>query len=116
MKTELYAVILVICSSLIGAFGPIYLKKGTDRITSKLSSIYANKFLIFGIFLYGTSTLLFIPALKGGDLSVLYPLVGLSYVWVCFYSSWLLKEKMNFLKWLGIFIIVVGISLIGIGV
>jgi len=82
---------------------------------SKLSTIYNNYFLIIGFFVYGLATLLFIPALKGGELSVLYPLVGLVYVWVAVYSMLLLKEKMNFWKWSGIIMILIGVALIGIG-
>lgn len=116
METELWAIGLVIIGGLIGGFGPIYLKKGSSMIKrSRLDSIYKNKFLIIGILIYGISTIIFIPALKGGELSVLYPIVGLAYVWVCLYSKFMLKERMTLLKWAGIFIIIIGVSLIGIG-
>lgn len=116
METELWAIGLVLIGGLIGAFAPIYLKKGSDLIKpGNLSTIYNNKFLIIGILIYGFCTLIFIPALKGGELSVLYPIVGLAYVWVCIYSVFLLKEKMTLLKWLGIFTVVAGVALIGIG-
>ena len=66
MKTKLWAIELVLVGGLIGAFGPIYLKKESDRIKRrKLESIYKNKFLIIGILIYGISTIIFIPALKG---------------------------------------------------
>lgn len=116
MATQLWAMALVIVGGLIGAFGPIYLKKGSNLIkVRKLSTIYKNKFLIIGVLIYGLGTLIFIPALKGGELSVLYPLVGLAYVWICLYSTLMLKERMNLLKWLGIFIIILGVSFIGLG-
>jgi len=116
MQTELWAVLLVVIAGIIGAFGPIYLKKGSALIDKKkLSTIYKNKFLMWGILIYGISTIMFIPALKGGDLSVLYPLVGLDYVWVCVYSIFMLKERMTMLKWMGIITIVIGVTFIGIG-
>ena len=116
METQLWAIILVLTAGIVAGFGPIYLKKGTELIKKgKLSTIYKNKFLILGVLIYGLSAILFIPALKGGELSVLYPLVGLSYVWVCIYSVIMLKEKMTKLKWLGIFTVILGVSLIGIG-
>lgn len=115
-QTQLWAIALVIIGGVIGAFGPIYLKKGSAMITLKdFSTIYKNKFLIMGIAAYGIGTILFIPSLKGGELSVLYPLVGLVYVWVCLYSKLMLKEKMTLLKWLGIIIILMGVSFIGLG-
>jgi uncharacterized membrane protein len=116
METQLWAIVFVIIGGLIGAFGPICFKKGSDRISlSKLSTIYKNKFLIIGLLAYGISTVIFIPALKGGELSVLYPIVGLAYVWVCIYSKFMLKEQMNLLKWLGILIVIIGVSFIGLG-
>lgn len=116
MKTELWSIIVVIIAGLIGAFGPIYLKQGSDNIRfNKLKTIYRNKFLIIGILIYGISTIMFIPALKGGELSVLYPFVGLVYIWVSIYSKFMLKEKMNLLKWLGISTIIIGVSFIGFG-
>ena len=74
-----------------------------------------NTNLIKGGLLYVFGTITFIPALKGGELSVLFPLVSLGYVLVSLYSIKLLKEKMNSLKWAGIMLIIVGVSLIGIG-
>jgi uncharacterized membrane protein len=116
MATELWAIGLVIIAGLIGGLGPIYLKKGSGKIKiNKISTIYKNPFLIIGVLIYGVSAVIFIPALKGGELSVLYPLVGLAYVWVSIYSIFMLKEKMNLLKWIGIIAIIIGVSFIGFG-
>ena len=116
METELWAIGLVVIAGLIGGLAPIYLKKGSEIINfNNFSTLYKNTFLITGVLIYGISTLIFIPALKGGELSVLYPFVGLIYVWVSFYSIFLLKEKMNLSKWLGIFLIIAGVSFIGLG-
>ena len=65
--------------------------------------------------MYALGTVLFIPALKGGDLSILYPFVALTYIWVSLLSVKFLGEKMNFMKWMGISLIIVGVSFIGIG-
>jgi len=104
---------LVLLAGLIGGLGPVYLKKGADAVTfGEWSTIYKNKFLIIGILVYSLSTILFIPALKGGDLSVLYPLVGLVYVWASIYAIFILGEKMTKWKWLGIIIVIMGAALI----
>ena len=115
MATQLWAIGLVILASLIGAFGPILLKKASEKKLSKISSLITNYALMGGVALYAIGTILFIPALKGGDLSILYPFVSLTYVWVSLLSVKFLGERMNKLKWLGIFLIILGVSFIGFG-
>jgi len=115
MPTQLWAIGLVILATLVGAFGPILLKKASEKKLSKISSLMTNYPLFGGVSLYAIGTILFIPALKGGDLSVLYPLVALGYIWVSLLSVKFLGEKMNSMKWFGIASIIIGVSLIGFG-
>src|SRR3989338_1481260 len=115
MATQLWAILLVISATLVGAFGPILLKKASEKKLSSIKALSTNYHLFGGIALYALGTLLFIPALKGGDLSVLYPFVALAYVWVSLLSVRFLGEKMNRLKWMGIALIIIGVTFIGIG-
>lgn len=115
MVTHLWAAGLVILACLIGGFGPIFMKKASKTFSFNILGILKNYNLILGVFFYGVGSILFLPALKGGELSVLYPLVSTTYIFVGFYSMWLLKEKMNTLKWWGIFSIILGVTFIGLG-
>ena len=115
MTTQLWAIGLVILAGLVGAFGPILLKKASAKRLSKIKSLATNYHLFGGVSLYGIGTVLFIPALKGGELSVLYPFVALSYIWVSLLSVKFLGEKMNRTKWIGIALIIIGVTFIGIG-
>jgi uncharacterized membrane protein len=115
MAAQLWAILLVISATLVGAFGPILLKKASEKKLSSIRALSTNYHLFGGVALHGLGTLLFIPALKGGDLSVLYPFVALTYVWVSLLSVKFLGEKMNMLKWLGIAMIIIGVSFIGVG-
>lgn len=115
MTTQWWAIVLVLINTVIGAFGPIYLKKGADKLSFNIKKLITNYTMIFGFSCYGISLILFIIALKGGEVSVLYPMVSIGYVWVAFLSVKILKEKMNLYKWLGILFIIFGVSMIGIG-
>ena len=115
MATQLWAIGLVVLATLIGAFGPILLKKASAKKLSSIRSLVKNYYLFGGVALYGVGTVIFIPALKGGDLSVLYPFVALVYVWVSLLSVKFLGEKMNRLKWIGIALIIFGVTFIGLG-
>jgi len=115
MATQLWAVGLVILGVVIGSFGPIFLKRSSKTFSINPIKMLKNTNLIIGVFFYAFGTICFIPALKGGELSVLYPLVSLGYIFVTLYSRWMLKEKINFYKITGILAILTGVSLIGIG-
>ena len=113
--TELWAILLVLVATTLGSLGPIFLKKASADFKLHPKHLFRNKNLFIGLFFYGVGTILFIPALRGGELSVLYPLVALAYVWVPLLSIKFLQEKMNKLKWIGIALIIVGVSCIGLG-
>jgi uncharacterized membrane protein len=122
MTTALWAMGLVILGTMVGAFGPILFKKGSKTFTLNPRKILKdpmillkNYYVIFGCVLYALSSFIFIPALRGGELSVLYPLVSLSYIWVAILSAKFLGEKINSTKIAGIALIIIGVSLIGIG-
>ena len=115
MSTQLWAIILVIVACLIGSFGTLFLKRGSAKFTLNPFKLIKNYDIILGIFCYAIGTIFFIPALKGGDLSVLYPLVATTYIWVIIWSRIFLKEKITKPKLIGLIIIILGISLIGIG-
>ena len=115
MATELWAIALVVLGTIVGSGGPILLKRASVKKLSSIASLIKNYYLMGGLALYAAGTILFIPALKGGELSILYPFVSLVYVWVALLSVKFLGEKMNLYKWLGIAAIIVGVTLIGIG-
>ncbi len=115
MATELWAVGLVVFATLLGSMGPILLKKGAAEFNLNPAKQIKNYSMIGGIAVYAFATLFFIPALKGGELSVLYPIVSLGYVWTTLLAIKFLGERMNWMKWLAIAIIILGVSLIGLG-
>jgi uncharacterized membrane protein len=112
---ELWAVVLVLIGAFMGSFGALYFKKGADRLHLNLKSLLDNWELMVGIAIYGASTVVYVIGLRGGELSVIFPLVSTGYAWTCLLSVKFLGEKMNGIKWAGIGLILVGVSLIGLG-
>ena len=112
MATELWAVGLVLVCSFANAFGAIYMKKGAKRFNLNIIKQLTNWTLILGCFLYVLSSVLFIAALRGGDVSLLYPITALAYVWVSMLSIRMVGEHMNRTKWAGVAIIVLSIAVI----
>lgn len=71
--------------------------------------------LIVGYALYGLMTLVFIFALRDEELSTLFPIISLTYVWVAWLSFYFFHEAMNAAKWFGITVIVIGVAVLGKG-
>ena len=115
MATELWAIATVLFATIIGSFGALYFKIGSETISIDIKKLIKNHKLILGFLFYGISSIFFVISLSGGELSALYPVSAVSYVWVCLLSMKFLNEKMNKLKWLGIIIIIIGITFIGLG-
>jgi len=114
-STKLYAVMLVIICTVIMSFSQILLKIGSSDLSLNIFSVIMNFPLMLGYVLYGICALLLVIAFRGGELSVIYPILALSFVFVNILAWLMLGEEMNILKWLGISAIVIGVSLIGLG-
>jgi len=111
---DFFAIILAVIATFTISFGTLHLKVGSKKVRS-IKTLIFNKRITLAVFLYATSAILYIWGLKYGDVSVLYPIISLSYVWVCLLSIKFLKERMNLYKWVGIIVIIIGVTLIGIG-
>lgn len=115
MKTKPWAIGVVIASTAITATAQIFYKIAADKITLDLTTILTNWQLFTGLFLYGIAAVLLILALKYGELSILYPIISLSFVWVNLLSMKFLGELIPLIKWIGIIFIIIGVSFIGFG-
>jgi uncharacterized membrane protein len=106
---NLLAIILVMCGTVVGAFGSMYLKKGAKEFNFSIPKQLKNYPLITGVLLFVASSVFYFYGLSIERLSIIYPLTSLTYIWVAFISIRYLKEKMNAHKWIGIALIITGI-------
>ncbi len=118
---NIYLVIgVMIITTLMGATGSLFLKKGAAKfhidiragIIKLIMDTIKNWEIILGVSLYFISSILFLYLLKTEDLSLLYPITALSYVFVTILSIYVLKEKMNRYKLFGITLIILGVVLV----
>jgi uncharacterized membrane protein len=112
MQTKIWAIGLAALCALLGSSGQLLFKLGSSSVMLSLSSWVTNFKVITGMMLYGLSAILFIFALKYGNLSVLYPVIATSYVWVALISNKMLGEPMSLPQWGGIALILLGITII----
>ncbi|MBW3012382.1 hypothetical protein KY311_04305 [Candidatus Woesearchaeota archaeon] len=113
METKWWAIAFMLVCTIFTSFGMIFMKWGSEIFSSFALSTLV--FLVLGFGFYGIGAGFNILALRGGQVSVLFPIFALNYIWVNFLSIIFLGEQMNMLKWLGALGIVVGISLVGFG-
>lgn len=96
-------IVLMIASSLCVCIGQLMWKLSESNIL----------YLIIGFMLYGLGALLMLLAYGHGSLSVLQPMLSLNYVITVVLAYFILNENISFLKCLGIFLVMIGVFLIG---
>ncbi len=114
------AVLIVACCTLLIAVAQLLIKTGANRLShagllGTLIGIFTVPPLFAGYCLYGVFTVLFVYALRHGEVSILYPIIALGYVWVAILSAFVFHETMNGLKMAAIATIVAGVSVLGFG-
>jgi len=111
------SVFLILIFTFLAATAQVMWKYGTIRLGEHptLLTLINDVPLIGGLAVYGLGAILMIVALKHGELSVLYPLISLSYVWVAILSVLLFHESMAAPKIAGICIIMAGVATLGKG-
>ncbi len=115
MATKLWAIGLMFFTTFLTSSAQIFYKKASEILVLNLLALITNYYLIIGMILYAIGGILMIISFRGGEVSVLYPILATSYIWVSFLSIFFLNETMNVFKWLGVFVIFFGIVLIGYG-
>jgi undecaprenyl phosphate-alpha-L-ara4N flippase subunit ArnE len=114
MKTKSWAIGLMILTTLFTSTAQVFYKFGVATLEFNIYSLLTNYYLILGLVLYAIGAALMIIAFKGGELSVLYPIVATSYIWVGIFSYFIFHESISSLRWLGILAVFFGVVFIGI--
>jgi drug/metabolite transporter (DMT)-like permease len=102
----------IICTIFTSA-GQVLWKMGLVNFTNFWSLV--NIPFLLGFVTYGLGALFMLLAFKYGELSLVYPLVSASYVWVLLLSWYLFGDILNLWKWLGVITIVLSVSILGYG-
>lgn len=111
--------LLVSLCTIFGAAAQILMKTGTrglpaaGGIADTIHGIFTNPYLFAGYAMYGISAVLLILALRHGELSILYPVIALTYVWVAILSVVIFHEHMPPMRIAGIATVVAGVAVLG---
>ena len=99
-------ILMMVASSVFVSFGQMFWKMFHTE------GLWA---LVLGLALYAVGALIMIVAYKYGKLSVLQPMLCLSYVFAIFIGVFILGEAMTPLRLAGVIVVVFGVILIAGG-
>jgi drug/metabolite transporter (DMT)-like permease len=106
-------VVAVSCSTLVCAAAQILMKIGMARVNHMDPiALATNLPLVSGYALYGVFCLMMIWALRQGELSVIYPIISLAYIWVTVCSYFIFHDTLNWLKLVGILSVILGVAML----
>jgi undecaprenyl phosphate-alpha-L-ara4N flippase subunit ArnE len=115
VNTPVSSIIWVFTAGFVGSFGAVLLKSGAARLDFKIRALLTNWRLAAGIAVYLLSFVFFVQGMRHGELSVLYPLVALGYLWTVLWAKLFFGEPLTWGKFFGLGMILLGISVLFLG-
>jgi len=120
-KQRRNAILAIACAAIIQVVGQLLIKQGASQLgeSPSLLQTLIGMFTILPLFsgyaCYGLFTVIMVLALKHAELSVLYPIMSLTYVWLPLISVFWLGEAINAPIIAGIAVITLGVAVLGRG-
>lgn len=112
-------------SIIFGSFGDILLSVGMKRnggvtvrcardVISAIHTTFTSPFVLLGVSAMALHFGSYIAALAWVDVSVANPITALSYLIASVYATAFLREKANAQRWVGILLIMLGATFVGL--
>ena len=105
------AICLAILCAILVSVAQIFFKIGSEQ----LPEIITNWPIFLGIILYGLGFLVLITAFKEGEVTVIFPIVATSYIFVTAFALYIFNEPVSLFRWIGVLLIFAGVTMIGVG-
>jgi drug/metabolite transporter (DMT)-like permease len=115
VTTPISSIAWVSVGSFIGSLGAVGLKAGAKHVEMNLRALLTNWKLALGLTLYLVSTVFFVKGIAHGEISILFPLVSLGYIWTAIWSKLFFGEEFTRAKFFGLGLILAGCVLLGLG-
>jgi uncharacterized membrane protein len=113
----IYEVIfLTLLAALVSSFAQLMFKRSVKRIDTlaHLFGLLRNRGVLLGLLGYGVGFLLYLVALSGGELSLVYPIFASSFIFVTLLSATLLRERITLIRAVGVLLVFAGIAIVAI--
>ncbi|HPZ09183.1 MAG TPA: hypothetical protein PL110_13820 [Candidatus Eremiobacteraeota bacterium] len=113
MNTPFWVIIAMVFVALLNATGQLFNKLASKTLSLSIKGMLKNKNLYMAVTIFFVGAIFYILILPHGEVSIIYSLSALSYLWGMVFAKYLLKEDVNIYKWAGAALIVTGVSVIG---
>lgn len=125
MPSIIRVILLVLVAEIFNTAGQIFFKKSTNMVDSGslrgvsghagyIKKLFLKYHLWVGFFCQVLCVAIWIMALAQADLSVVFPLGSMQYIFILFGAHIFLGEKIDRMKLLGTFFVMAGIVLISV--
>ncbi|MDE1871255.1 MAG: EamA family transporter [Candidatus Micrarchaeota archaeon] len=115
---NIYLVIfLTLVAALITSYCQLLFKRGLSKKLNSIMDILntlRNRYIIIGLGGYVLSFTLYLIALSGSQLSIVFPVFASSFIFVTIISAISLKERVSMPRIIGILLIFLGIVMVTI--
>jgi len=119
-------IILIIVAEIWNTLGQVLYKKGANDFSHKplknirnvldfCASILKSRLIVLGFISMVISLFVWVLALANADLSFVFPMGSINYIFILLATRIFLNEKLDRMKLIGTSIIIVGLFLIGRG-
>lgn len=110
-------IVLTLIAAFISSLAQFcYKKSASKRVNSArdMLRLIMDRGVLAGLILYAAGLGVYLLALSGGKLSVVYPAFASSFIFVTIVSAWKFKEKITPMMLLGMLLVFLGIALVAV--
>ena len=115
--------VLVLIATLLGGAGHVFLAKGmktigdlteasSERLGGMVTRTLSNPWVLFGVALQAAFFAMYLVLISRADVSLILPLTAIDYIVVVFLAQLVLGEIVTSVRWIGVALIVVGVTLV----
>ena len=111
-KSLLGPALMVVCTLFL-ATSQFLMKTASERFSLSIEGILLNWPFLAGLVIAGLAAVIMTVAFKHGDMSLLFPIIALSFVWTTFIAAVVFGEHIGTFVYVGIWLIIMGVIVLG---
>jgi drug/metabolite transporter (DMT)-like permease len=121
MESKMLPIGSIIVSMLFGTIGQLFIKRGLNSLVDldfsknlflTYTRIFFSPLIMAGLSVYFCGVFFWLYGLSKVDLSLAYPFVSVSYIFIVIMSWLFLGENISIMRWIGVSTICIGVLLL----